>query len=585
MVTAGWNAREESMTFNILLTISLAICAGGLLWRARRWFAGGVTQADRELSAGARIRHAGSAVLKALFGAKIIAATRGLVVDGLLQMRLYRADRLRWLAHILIFWGFIPLLALHAMDGVVTMKLFPSYYSTLDPWPFLRDLFGVITLAGVGLAIYRRIAGRSRMKTTAMDAVALGLIAAVVLSGFIVKAAKIPSRSEFHSMVEEFYDPTATEDVAALEALWVEEYGLATETPGAEYSQEQLALGREVNEYSCVYCHSKPQSAPVSYAISRALTPVSRDADGGGLVALSYWLHVLVFFGGLAWLPFGKMRHAVSSPLSLIAERCSKDESPSEPALAVKRMLSLDACMQCGLCSDTCSVGVTACMFHNRNILPSVKLASISSGTASNNEDLAKLFEGLTVCTDCLRCTGVCPAGINLQDIWDAVRQEMSARGLTDVYALSPLGIHRAQAFPETFHAVQESLEAQRGGAFAQATEKTVHAAGTFGGMLGGSGETGGFNLCFNCKTCTSSCPVVSLQGMDGLGLAPHQIIHATALGLDDLVASSRMLWACLGCYRCQENCPQGVRVADVLYIHKNNALARMKGALPKKES
>jgi heterodisulfide reductase subunit C len=45
------------------------------------------------------------------------------------------------------------------------------------------------------------------------------------------------------------------------------------------------------------------------------------------------------------------------------------------------------------------------------------------------------------------------------------------------------------------------------------------------------------------------------------------------------------MLWACLGCYRCQENCPQGVRVADVLYIHKNNALARMKGALPKKES
>jgi len=37
------------------------------------------------------------------------------------------------------------------------------------------------------------------------------------------------------------------------------------------------------------------------------------------------------------------------------------------------------------------------------------------------------------------------------------------------------------------------------------------------------------------------------------------------------------MLWSCLGCYQCQEACPQGVRVTDVLYQIKNMAMERLK--------
>jgi len=37
------------------------------------------------------------------------------------------------------------------------------------------------------------------------------------------------------------------------------------------------------------------------------------------------------------------------------------------------------------------------------------------------------------------------------------------------------------------------------------------------------------------------------------------------------------MLWSCLGCYQCQEACPQGVRVTDVLYKIKNMAMERLK--------
>jgi heterodisulfide reductase subunit C len=57
------------------------------------------------------------------------------------------------------------------------------------------------------------------------------------------------------------------------------------------------------------------------------------------------------------------------------------------------------------------------------------------------------------------------------------------------------------------------------------------------------------------------------------LGMLPHQIMRSLGLGLKDLALGSRMLWDCVTCYQCQEHCPQGVKVTDVLYELKNLAL------------
>jgi len=59
--------------------------------------------------------------------------------------------------------------------------------------------------------------------------------------------------------------------------------------------------------------------------------------------------------------------------------------------------------------------------------------------------------------------------------------------------------------------------------------------------------------------------------------------MHATALGLSDLIYNAKMLWACLGCYQCQQQCPQGVRVTDVLYELKNLAFNKTKEKAPSK--
>jgi len=43
-------------------------------------------------------------------------------------------------------------------------------------------------------------------------------------------------------------------------------------------------------------------------------------------------------------------------------------------------------------------------------------------------------------------------------------------------------------------------------------------------------------------------------------------------LGLTELAGSAPMIWDCTTCYKCQEYCPQGVQVAEVLYALKNIA-------------
>ena len=53
---------------------------------------------------------------------------------------------------------------------------------------------------------------------------------------------------------------------------------------------------------------------------------------------------------------------------------------------------------------------------------------------------------------------------------------------------------------------------------------------------------------------------------MEQLGLLPHQIMYSLRLGLQDSVLGAGMIWDCLGCYNCQESCPQGVRVTDILF-------------------
>ncbi len=83
--------------------------------------------------------------------------------------------------------------------------------------------------------------------------------------------------------------------------------------------------------------------------------------------------------------------------------------------------------------------------------------------------------------------------------------------------------------------------------------------------------ESGGENflLCFQCGTCTASCPVQSVDE----SYNARRIIRMALLGLREEVLQSEFIWLCSTCYTCYERCPKDVKVTEVMNAIKNIAV------------
>lgn len=80
-------------------------------------------------------------------------------------------------------------------------------------------------------------------------------------------------------------------------------------------------------------------------------------------------------------------------------------------------------------------------------------------------------------------------------------------------------------------------------------------------------GET--LTKCYQCGTCASSCPVARLTTR----FNPRLVIKKTLLGSRTEVITEDSIWLCSSCYNCQERCPQGVEIAEVIYALRNIAI------------
>ena len=475
---------------------------------------------------------------------------------------------------------------------MTTSNLFEAYASTLSPFLFLRNFFALMVFVGIGVAFYRRFIQKTpRFFTNAMDRYALILLAVIMISGVFLEAVKIGSFERYASMVTDYADVDEEQDSKALEAWWVEGFGVVSPNLTAPFDKELLIRGRELHEMNCAACHSRPQWAFMSYGAAIVLRPVALSLDRAGLARLLWTIHFLACFTGLAYLPFSRMFHIIASPLNLVANSVMEMDNSHPANVITLQMMALDACTHCGTCTSRCAVAVIFEEIPNPNILPSEKVVSLkalASGKPLSEHRMTVIQEGLYLCTNCYRCTSVCPSGINLQELWFHVREAVLKRGYPELLVLTPFSMYRGLLSP--FVAKADYLRAQQQplagieavcSALSKPDEpiKPAHMDRDFKKQLLSSANGSTFAYCFTCTACTSACPVARSyeNPPDALGLTPHQIIRATALGLPDLAFRSRMLWYCLGCYQCQDGCPQGVRVADVFYELKNLAVARMK--------
>ena len=585
------------MVFNVLLYISLGIFILGLIYKVYTWCSMKIGISAQDYTPSQRFSAAVKGTVGVVFSSKILLFIKAFILDVLLQKRILKESFSRWIMHMLLYGGFMLLLLMHALEKFVSAKLFSDYYSTVNPFMFLRDFFGFMVVVGIGIAIFRRFIMKvPRLKTSGMDVYAIFIVVVIIFSGILLEGVKITSHTAFQGMVMDYAgldEDGDAEEIEALESYWVEKFDVVSPNVQGPFEEEILEQGMVSHEVNCAECHSPPGWAFTGYAVAKTIKPMALTLDNADAANILWYIHFLACFIGLAYLPFSKMFHIISTPVSLLANAVMEKET-SDPANVVTRQaMELDACTHCGTCSLRCSASTAFDVLGNEYILPAEKmtfLKTLAKGKELSDDKLHAIQEGVYLCTNCDRCTVVCPSGINLKELWFNVREDLIQRELPELLTLSPFsfyrGLNRNNIAAADYQKPIETASRAVACNFEQAMDKSIPISLSdrerdVSSQLPGA-ET--FVHCFGCQTCTTVCPVVMNyeNPQEVVGLLPHQIMNCLGLGLTEMATGPQMLWDCLTCYQCQEHCPQNVKVTDVLYQLKN--LSIKNACMPSKE-
>jgi len=248
------------------LGLAALIGLAGLAALVLFWFSGTV---DGESDGTHRKVAAGSeAVWNAVFSHRLRAMVKALLLDVILQRRLFKIGLQRWMIHGLILWGFIGRLALSLTTGIVFF-LSPDSELALalidkNHWAvaLINDALGTAIMAGViWAAILRYGVKPDHVLSQEQDTLSLALVGAIVFSGFFLEAARI----------------------------------VVTQVPDA------------VAGY-----------AFVGFGLARGLSLLPFDWQQ--LQGVLWVVHAACWAGFVVYLPFGKLKHVLTTPLSLVME-------------------------------------------------------------------------------------------------------------------------------------------------------------------------------------------------------------------------------------------------------------------------
>ncbi|WP_290810597.1 (Fe-S)-binding protein [Halovivax sp.] len=384
----------EYAIFYLLTTITLLVLAFGIYRRFARYARGDDEDFPR---------------LNEL-GGRIVAATK-IVFSNEKQ---FNRDLYGGLMHAFIMWGFLTLLiatTILFVDGyfweLVTGDSFwvGDFYLS---YQFIVDAMGLLFVVGIGMALYRRYwVGNRRLfsrHSSLEDDLFIWTLFFLGVGGFLLEGLRIYSMGipEFERVSFVGYAIALVLDAMALPVLGPEEAGL----------------------------------------------------NGGGLNAenlhwLAWWSHSLLAFFFIAWLPYAKPFHMLSSFANVV----TRDEKagrrlPGVPAdldatnaesiddFTWKEILDQDACTKCGRCSAVCPAKASDRPLDPRNVI--LDLKQYREELDAGGEERPIVADGGTSvidtetmesCMACMACMDACPVEIEHLKSFTRLNRQMTDQG------------------------------------------------------------------------------------------------------------------------------------------------------------
>ncbi|UCE06663.1 MAG: 4Fe-4S dicluster domain-containing protein [bacterium] len=315
--------------------------------------------------------------------------------DGILQIKILR-ERVPGLMHVFLFWGFvIPLVIIVLLNLRLDLYL-PKWLAAF--LSMLLDLCGLAALIGIIIAFYRRyIQKLERLDRQVEDAIVLGFLSIIVMSGLIVEGLRLSIASTGTG----FWSPIG----------WL--MGIFFSLFGGEKVQ-----------------------ALIHQIVRR--------------------IHLFAVLGFIGCLPYTKLRHIFTSPLNIYfssfnpkGELSTLDLENIEEAesfgvaniedFSWKQLLDLDACTKCGRCQAVCPAHLSEKPLSPKKLILDLKkhwqqrakqlLATSGNGKLEEefpeSEIIEKVISKDTIwaCTTCRACMEQCPVMIeHIQKLVDLRR-------------------------------------------------------------------------------------------------------------------------------------------------------------------
>ncbi len=329
---------------------------------------------------------------------------KSFLINGVFQWRVGK-ELVPFLFHTAIYMGFLYLLLTTAivfvqMDfGVTILSGESCYLATL-----LADLAGIVVMAGVIIAAYRRyIAKPKRLNTRMGDGVALALIFLIILTGFFAEGVRILN-GDPGPLCRTSPDGSAFDDSA-----W--------SPVGAAFGWFFDAIGLQGQEVWQAF----------------------------------WWGHLALAFLFIAYVPFSKLSHIFIGPINTFfrslrpkgaLRKMEFDETTEVFGVQKieqyprKQLWDLHACMECGRCQDSCPAFNTEKPLSPKKVIMDLrehlyKRAPELLSKEEKAEDVPSLggntiqFDEIWACTTCRACQEECPVFIEHIDKIVDIRRAM----------------------------------------------------------------------------------------------------------------------------------------------------------------